>query len=100
MSGKFVRIIRIAVIVAWVVAGVDVSPWLFELDADASLFVVAAACVGSYVLISRANARPVAEVMNAGIEIGRRRALLEVESENVTSLPPRGASRLRVVSQR
>lgn len=86
--------IRIVCIALWVVATINVLPdgWLFDLDPDRALFVVAGACVLSYAWIARANARPAHEVYLAGKEVGRREALREQECENVTRLAERRLS--------
>ena len=87
-------IIRTATVAAWMVAGVDISPWWFDLDPDRFLFVIAAACVSSYAWIAKANARPAVETYLAGKDIGRREALLEQQCENVSRIAER---RLTVV---
>lgn len=91
MTSKYAILlsIKVATVVAWIVAAVDVSPWGPELDPDASLFVIAAACVSSYAWISKAHARPAVELFLAGKDIGRREALLEQECDRVTRLSER-----------
>ena len=88
------HLIRIASIALWVVAAINILPdgWLFDLDSDRALFVVAGACVTSYWCIARAHARPVDEVYLAGKEVGRREALREVECDKVTRLAERRLS--------
>lgn len=90
------NLIRTVCIALWIIATVNVLPdgWLFDLDPDRGLFVVAGACVLSYAWIARANAQPASEVFLAGKELGRREALREQECENVTRLAER---RLAVV---
>ena len=94
MSCKIAMFVRVTAILCWVAAGVDASPWGFELDPDASLFVVAAACVLSYAWIARAHSQPAVELYLAGKDIGRREALLAQRSQNVERLDER---RLRIV---
>jgi hypothetical protein len=89
--------IKIATALAWVVALVDALPWGWELDPDASLLVVAAACVSSYAWISKAHARPAVELFLAGKDIGRREAMLEQQCENVRRMSEPAPS-LRIVN--
>jgi hypothetical protein len=89
--------IKVATVLAWVAATIDVLPGGFELDPDASLFVVAAACVSSYAWISKAHARPAVELFLAGKDIGRREALLEQQCENVRRMSEPAPS-LRIVN--
>ena len=96
MSHKLVIVYRIATIVAWAVAAFDILPWGPSLPPDASLFVVAAACVGSYYCISRAHSRPAIEYYLAGKEVARLEAIRELECDKVTRLSER---RLRAVDQ-
>jgi len=96
MPSKLAIVCRVATLLAWGVAAFDILPWGWHLPADAALFVVAAACVGSYAWISRAHARPLIETYLAGKEVGRLEAMREQECEKVTRLSDR---RLRVVDQ-
>lgn len=99
MSYKYALFVAIkaATILAWIVAAIDMLPWGPELDPDASLFVVAAACVSSYAWISKAHARPAVELFLAGKDIGRREALLEQQCENVRRMSEPAPS-LRIVN--
>lgn len=99
MNRMFVLAIQIATVLTWALAAVDVLPWGPELDPDASLFVVAAACVSSYAWITKAHSRPAVEVYLAGKAVGRREAMLEQECENVSRLQDQPPS-LRIVSGR
>lgn len=94
MTRTLHRIVPFIAALATLVVAVDVSPFGWDLPPDAFLAVVGVACVAAYALIARHNARPIDEVYRAGIDVGRRRALAEVEAANVTCLPER---RLRVV---
>jgi hypothetical protein len=89
---------KIATVVAWVLTGVDILPdgWLWDLSPDVALYFIAVACVGSYWWIARTHARPADETFAAGVEVGRRNALLEQECANVTRLAER---QLRVVDR-
>lgn len=91
---KLHYLVRILCIALWTVAAVNILPdgWLFDLDPDRALFVVAGACVLSYAWIARANAQPATEVYLAGKEAGRREALREQECEKVTRIAERRLS--------
>jgi len=96
MSHRLTTITRATTAAAWLVAGLDLTPWL-DLPANAALYLIALGCVTSYALICRAHARPADEVYLAGKAMGRREAMLEQECERVVRMAdrPRG---LRVVN--
>ena len=96
MRHQFSLAIHIATVAAWVVAGIDISPWGFDLAPDRFLFTIAAACVSSYAWIAGAHARPAVETYLAGKDIGRREALLEQQCENVKRMSEQPS--LRVLS--
>ena len=91
---KLHYLVRIACVILWFIATVNVLPdgWLFDLDPDRGLYVIAGACVLSYAWIAQAHNRPVDEVYLAGKEVGRREAMLEQECEKVTRLAERRLS--------
>ena len=94
---------KAATVTAWVLTGVDVLPegWGWDLRPDVALYLVAAGCVGSYWCITRAHARPVDEVFNAGVALGRLQVERELTSPTVTRLSeqqPATAPSLRIVA--
>lgn len=95
MPHQLVRILHIVCPLAWGLAIADLTPAV-TLEGNATLFTVAVACVSSYALIGRANARPADEVFLVGKEMGRLEAEAEMRS-GVTRLAER---RLTVVGGR
>lgn len=100
MTDRLYTPTRILCVALWVLATINVLPdgWLFDLDPDRALYVIAAACVLSYKWISRAHSRPAVELYLAGKDVGRREAMLEQECQNVQSITT--APRLTVVEGR
>lgn len=96
MRLTFYVTLRALTVFAWLFAIYTLTPWGDRVPADASMFTLAVAVVGSISAVTKHCARPMDEIYLAGKDAGRRELLAEQTCPEVVSLRER--RELRVVA--